>query len=208
MATKTIITGYESVEHILPADVLNLVALEAAGGEVVEEFDVEVQRATLETDSLVKVSVPADKFAGLFGGHRVAYVAGRWEHSPVRKEEHEITEEVIVEDVEPGEPEPTPDPDPLAQLQANLRNREKIAAENITRLKARAAAGMLAGGMSESATMAAGSQLVLDHAAKIQAYILAGGNPVAGQALIDEIVATPPAWWSAQMLALFEAELL
>lgn len=208
MAVKTIVTGYNNVEHVLPADVLNLDALEAAGGSVLEEFELQVQRAQLETDSLVKISVPADKFADLFGSSSIAYNAGKWEHSPVKKEDHEITEEVIVEDVEPGEPEPTPDPDPLAQLQANLRNREKIAAENITRLKAKAAAGMLAGGMSESDTMAAGSQLVLDHAAKIQAYILAGGNPVAGQALIDEIVATPPAWWSPQMLALFEAELL
>lgn len=101
-----------------------------------------------------------------------------------------------------------PQVDPVAELQSSLSDREKIAAENITRLKARTAAKMLAGGMSESATMAAGSQLVLDNAAKIQAYILAGGNPVAGQALIDEIVAAPPAWWSPQMLALFESELL
>src|SRR5574343_449818 len=98
MATKTVITGYNNVEHVLPADMLNLDALEAAGGEVLDEFEIEVQGATLETDSLVKISVPADKFAALFGGNRVAYVAWRWEHNSVRKEDYEITEDVIVED--------------------------------------------------------------------------------------------------------------
>lgn len=99
-------------------------------------------------------------------------------------------------------------PSPVPAVQAMLVAREQSAAAKIQALKAACAVALMAGGMSESDTMAAGSQLVLDHAAKIQAYILAGGNPVAGQALIDEIVAAPPAWWNPQMLALFESELL
>lgn len=99
-------------------------------------------------------------------------------------------------------------PSPVPAVQAMLTARGQVAASKIQALKASCAVALMAGGMSESDTMSAGSQLVLDHAAKIQAYILAGGNPVAGQALIDEIVAAPPAWWNPQMLALFEAELL
>src|SRR5574343_386725 len=97
---------------------------------------------------------------------------------------------------------------PVPAVKEMLAAREQVAASKIQALKAACAVAVMAGGMSESDTMAAGSQLVLDHAAKIQAYLLAGGNPVAGQALIDEIVADPPAWWSPQMLALFESELL
>lgn len=98
MATKTIITGYQEVTHILPADILDLQKLTEVGGRVVEEFTVEVQRAKLETDYLVKIAVPADKIEE-FGGHSVDLVDGKWLSAAVEKENHEITEEV-------EEPEP------------------------------------------------------------------------------------------------------
>lgn len=98
-------------------------------------------------------------------------------------------------------------PSPVPAVEAMLLDREEIAKAKILKLKAKAAVLLVAGGMSESDTMAAGSQLVLDHAAKIQAYILAGGNPVAGQALIDEIVANPPAWWSPAIATIFDETL-
>ena len=110
-------------------------------------------------------------------------------------------------------PQPTPEaveawqPSPVPGLAAVLGGREAAAAASITQLKAAVAVALMAGGMSQSDTMAAGSELVLSHAARIQAYILAGGNPVAKEALVDEIAATPPAWWSPAMLALFEAGL-
>lgn len=101
-----------------------------------------------------------------------------------------------------------PAPSPVQATAAMLGAREQAAAATITQLKAAVAVALIAGGMSQPDTMAAGSQLVLDHAAKIQAYILAGGNPVAGQALIDEVVANPPLWWGPAILSIFESELL
>lgn len=98
MATKTIVTGYQEVTHILPVDLLDLGKLADAGGRVVEEFTVEVQRAKLETDYLVKISVPADKIEQ-FGGISVDYADGKWLSNAVKKEDHELTEEV-------EEPEP------------------------------------------------------------------------------------------------------
>lgn len=99
-------------------------------------------------------------------------------------------------------------PSPVPAVQSMLIAREQVASETITRLKAKAAVALVMGGMSESDAYAAGSAFVVDHSPKIQAYILAGGNPVAGQALIDAVVAQAPAWWSPAMLALFEGELL
>jgi len=209
MATKTIIPGYQEVTHILPADILDMQKLTAAGGRVIEEFEVEVQRAKLETDYLVKIAVPADKIDE-FGGHAVDYAGGKWLVNPVKKEDHAITEEVEVPDPDPEDPatiEPTPDPDPLAQLEAALGNRELAAKRAITRLKATAAAALVMGGMSEGQAYVAGSALVVEHSARIQAYILAGGNPVAAQALLDAIDASPPAWWSEPMEAIFAAGL-
>lgn len=101
-----------------------------------------------------------------------------------------------------------PAPSPVEATAAGLRGREQAAAATITQLKAAVAVALMAGGMPQSDTMVAGSQLVLGHAAKIQAYILAGGNPVAGQALIEEITENPPAWWSPAILAIFQGALL
>lgn len=99
-------------------------------------------------------------------------------------------------------------PSPVPGVISALALWEQQAAGKITTLKAKAAIALVVGGMPEPEAYAAGSAFVVAFAAQIQAYILAGGNPVAGQALIDAIVAAPPAWWSAQMLALFESELL
>ena len=99
-------------------------------------------------------------------------------------------------------------PSPVPAVEAMLLDREEIAKAKILKLKAKAAVLLVAGGMSEAAAFAAGSEFVVSFYAKIGAYEKAGGNPVAGQALIDEIVAAPPAWWNPQMLALFESELL
>lgn len=108
---------------------------------------------------------------------------------------------------------PTPEqvsawqPSPVAAVTAALAARERQAAEAITALKSTAAVALVVGGMSEGEAYAAGSALVVAHSAQIQAFILAGGNPVAAQALLDAITANPPAWWSAPMEALFSAGL-
>lgn len=104
MATKTIITGYNEITHILPAEILDMDKLQAAGGRVIEEFEVEVERGTkeepkTETDLLVRISVPADKIDQFGGTAAVDYLAGKWVHNTVEKEDHAITEEV-------EEPEP------------------------------------------------------------------------------------------------------
>jgi len=89
-----------------------------------------------------------------------------------------------------------------------LEQRELDARAKILRTKTRAAALLVAGGMSEPAAFAAGTEFVCDFIAPITAYERAGGNPIAGQRFIDAILAAPPEWWSEQMLALFQAELL
>lgn len=99
-------------------------------------------------------------------------------------------------------------PSPVPAVEAMLLDSEEIAKSKILKLKAKAAVLLVAGGMSESDAFAAGSEFVVSFYNYIGAYEKAGGNPVAGQALIDEIVAAPPPWWSPQMLALFEGELL
>lgn len=110
-------------------------------------------------------------------------------------------------------PAPTPEqvaawqPSPVAAATAALAARERQAAEAITALKATAAVALVVGGMSEGEAYAAGSALVVQHSGHIQAFVLAGGNPVAAQALLDAIVASPPAWWSEPMEALFTAGL-
>lgn len=107
-----------------------------------------------------------------------------------------------------GDP-PTPEevaawtPSPIPAVTATLAARERQAADAITALKASAAVALVMGGMSEPEAYVAGSALVVAHSAQIQAFILAGGNPVAGQALLDAITASPPAWWSPVMQALF-----
>ena len=206
MAIKTIVTGYSKVEHILPAELLDLDKLTELGGSVVEEFTVEVQRAKLETDHLVRISVPADKM-DQFGGTAVSYADEKWSTTSVKKEDFEITEDVEVEDVEPGEPEPALPTDPLDAVRIALRNREKQASDAITSLKARAAVALLSSGMSESEAYVAGSELVVNHSAQIQAFILAGGNPVAAKALLDSIEANAPEWWNDSMAQLFKESL-
>lgn len=98
MATKTVITGYQPISHILPAEMLDLDKLNEAGGSVIDEFEVEMVRGTkdkpkIETDSLVRISVPADKI-DQFGGVATSYTDGKWAHSQIKKEDHAITEEV------------------------------------------------------------------------------------------------------------------
>jgi len=97
---------------------------------------------------------------------------------------------------------------PVPAIEAALEAREQIAKRVILGLKAKASALLVAGGMSESDAYAAGTEFVCDFTSQILAYERAGGNPIAGQRFIDAILAAPPAWWSPQMLALFEAELL
>ena len=110
-------------------------------------------------------------------------------------------------------PPPTPEevaawqPSPIPAVAAALAARERLAASTITNLKASAAVALVSGGMSEAEAYGAGTGLVVQHSAHIQAFILAGGNPVAAQALLDAITANPPAWWSAPMEALFSAGL-
>lgn len=97
-----------------------------------------------------------------------------------------------------------PDPvDPLEAEKANLANYKVLAAQAINDLQAQAGGLLMMGGMSRSEAMAAGSAFVVQHSPAIQAFILAGGNPVAGQTLLDAILADPPAWWSEPMAALF-----
>lgn len=98
-------------------------------------------------------------------------------------------------------------PDQLAQLEAALDGRELLAKRAITRLKTHAAAVLVAGGMSEAAANAAGTALILQHSTLISAFKDAGGHPDAAQALLDAITASPPAWWSAPMEAIFAAGL-
>lgn len=208
MALKTIVTGYQEIESILPTEVIDLEALAAVGGRVVEQFEVQVQRASLETDSLTRFSLPADKAEQFTGGLSITTLAdGVWAHTAFALPDYEITEQVEVADVDPGEPEPPPPATPLEQITVALGNGERAAARAITQLKAAAALALMMGGMSEEATNAAGSALVVQHSAAIQAYILAGGNVVAGQALLAAIVADPPAWWSEPIAAIFAGAL-
>ena len=124
MATKTVITGYHPVSHILPAEVLDLDKLAAAGGEVVEEFTVEVQRAKLETDHLVRFIVPADKIEQ-FGGVATSYTDGKWNHSQVKKEDHAITEEV--DEPDPIETFGLDEADPLFETKRQILQAERDA---------------------------------------------------------------------------------
>ncbi len=131
MATKTVVTGYREIQHILPAELLDLDKLAAAGGSVVEEFSVEVQRGTkeepkIETDYLVRISVPADKI-DQFGGTSTSYTDGKWYHSQIKKEDHAITEEI-------NEPDPIEtfgldESDPLFDAKLQILQAEKAAAE-------------------------------------------------------------------------------
>lgn len=104
-----------------------------------------------------------------------------------------------------GPAEPTLNP--LTTVREGLAAAEKLAAERILGLKTNAAVALVAGGMTGEEAYSAGSALVLQHASIIQAYILAGGNPVAKDAFLDAIEADPPAWWSEQMAALFASYL-
>jgi len=126
MATKTIITGYSEVEHILPGDLLDLQKLADAGGRVVEEFAVEVQRAKIETDYLVRFTVPADKI-DQFGGISTSYTDGKWYHSQIKKEDHAITEEI--DEPEPIETFGLDEADPLFETKLQILQAEKAAAE-------------------------------------------------------------------------------
>lgn len=122
--------------------------------------------------------------------------------------------EIVAWDEEAHGAQPTPEeiaiysPSPLPALGAALRNREISAANTITNLKRDAAAYLMAGGMSAPDAFVAGSAFVVAFAAHIQAFILAGGNPIAGQALIDAVVANPPEWWDENLLGIFQAALL
>jgi len=133
MATKTVITGYGDVTHILPAEMLDLDKLAEAGGSVVEEFEVEVQRGTkekpkTETDYLVKIAVPADKIAQ-FGGIATTYDSQTksWAHSQIKKEDHAITEEV--DEPDPIETFGLDESDPLFATKLQILKAEKAAAE-------------------------------------------------------------------------------
>lgn len=109
---------------------------------------------------------------------------------------------LVAEGVEyAGLAEPTLNP--LTTVREGLAAAEKLAAERILDLKTNAAVALVAGGMTGEEAYSAGSALVLQHANLIQAYILAGGNPVSKSALIAAIEANPPAWWSEQMATLF-----
>lgn len=98
-------------------------------------------------------------------------------------------------------------PSPVATVAAALAARERAAADTITNLKASAAVTLVGGGMSQTEAYAAGTALVVAHSARIQAFVLAGGNALAGQSLLDAIKADPPAWWSSGMEAIFTAGL-
>lgn len=103
-------------------------------------------------------------------------------------------------------PPPRPDPRFLAGRE-NLAAAERAASAKILDLKTAAAGALVAGGMTEDDANAAGSAFVLQHSNLIQAYILAGGNPVSKTAFLEAIAADPPAWWSEQMAALFASYL-
>ena len=113
---------------------------------------------------------------------------------------------LVADGVEYLAPEPPP-PDHLAPVRDDLEQAEKLAAAKILDLKTKAAGALVAGGMSGEEAYAAGSALVIQHASLIQAYILAGGNPVAKAAFLAAIEESPPEWWSEQMAALFAAGL-
>ena len=126
MATKTVITGYQPVSHILPAEMLDIDKLAEAGGEVVEEFSVEVQRAKLETDHLVRFIVPADKI-DQFGGIATSYDSQTksWNHSQIKKEDFAITEEV--DEPDPVETFGLDEADPLFTTKLQILQAEKAA---------------------------------------------------------------------------------
>lgn len=129
MATKTVITGYHLVSHILPAEMLDLDKLAEAGGEVIEEFTVEVVRGTpdkpkTETDNLVRFIVPADKL-DQFGGIATSYIDGEWAHSQIKKEDHAITEEI--EEPDPIETFGLDESDPLFETKRQILQAERDA---------------------------------------------------------------------------------
>lgn len=117
-----------------------------------------------------------------------------------------IAQIVEIDGVPRRVPPPRPDPRFIAGRE-NLAAAEKNAASKILDLKTAAAGALVAGGMSGEEAYAAGSALVLQHANLIQAYILAGGNPVAKKAFLDSIEENPPFWWSKQMSLLFASYL-
>jgi hypothetical protein len=141
-----------------------------------------------------------------------AYLAANYPNSPAEARSNGA-KYWIEEWPQSDGPAPTPEqvaawqPSPVAAVTAALAARERQAAEAITSLKATAAVALVVNGMSEPEAYVAGSALVVEHSAQIQAFILAGGNPVAAQALFDAITASPPAWWSEPMEALFSAGL-
>jgi hypothetical protein len=151
--------------------------------------------------------------AWIQANHPAAYVpGGPIKLRAVKGEQGELLAEITDWPEELGAP-PTPEqvaaytPSPVPAVTAALAARERQAAEAITSLKATAAVALVMGGMSEPEAYVAGSALVVEHSAQIQAFILAGGNPVAAQALLDAITANPPAWWSEPMEAIFAAGL-
>lgn len=151
--------------------------------------------------------------AWIQANHPSAYIpGGPIQLRAAKGEGGELLAEIVAWPDELGEPPTTEQvaaytPSPVPAVTAALAAREKQAAEAITALKATAAVALVVGGMSESDAYVAGSALVVAHSAQIQAFILAGGNPVAAQALLDAITASPPAWWSEPMEALFSAGL-
>ena len=158
MATRTITTGYHPVSHILPAEMLDLDKLAEAGGEVVEEFTVEVVRGTTdkpktETDSLVRFIVPADKI-DQFGGVATSYADGKWAHSQIKKEDHAITEEI--DEPDPIETFGLDEADPLfsTKLQILQAERDAQLAKEAEQKAAQEAAAMAARQAAEEALTA------------------------------------------------------
>lgn len=129
MATKTEITGYQEITHILPDEILDRAKLAEAGGRVIEEFTVDMIRGTKEkpiseTDYLVRITVPADKI-DQFGGIATSYTDGKWTHSQIKKEDHAITEEI--EEPEPVETFGLDEADPLFATKLQILQAEKAA---------------------------------------------------------------------------------
>ena len=106
-------------------------------------------------------------------------------------------------------------PSPVPGVASMLGKREDVAKELITMLKAQALCAMVAyAGYTEATANTEGSDFILAHSPLISAYKDAGGNPKAGQALLQAIQSEGRAWLSVPMgaggppiLALFQAAL-
>ena len=100
-----------------------------------------------------------------------------------------------------------PDRSPIPDVAAKMESHEQSARSAIVNCKATTAVALVSAGMSQAEADSAGTALIIQHAALLGAYELAGGNSAAKAALMAAILAAPPDWWSEPIQAIFEATL-